>query len=67
MLTIKICDECKSEFYKPSSLMENLCPECASALYGYNNCQHEFVNHRCKKCYRNENSSDYVDKIKSQK
>jgi len=66
MSIIKICNECKSEFYKQSSIMENLCPECASVLYGYKNCPHEFVNNRCEKCYWNGNSSDYVDKIKPQ-
>ena len=24
--------------------MKNLCPECSSILYGYENCEHEFVN-----------------------
>lgn len=48
MLTIGICSECKSEFYKQSSAMEHLCPECASSLYGYKNCQHDFTNVRCK-------------------
>ena len=64
---IIICDECKSEFYKSSSLMDKLCPECSHSLYGYENCEHDFTNQRCKKCYWNGNSSDYVDKIKSQK
>ncbi len=32
---ITICDECGSEFYKDSSSMENLCPECSNILYGY--------------------------------
>lgn len=66
MLTIGICSECKSEFYKQFSAIEHLCPECASALYGYKNCQHEFANVRCKKCYWNGNSSDYIDQLKSQ-
>lgn len=67
MSTIKICDECKSEFYKDSSLMENLCPECSNILYDYKNCEHEFTNQRCVKCYWNGNSSSYLDKIKTSK
>lgn len=62
--SLKVCDECKSEFYKSASLMENLCPECASLLYGYKNCEHQFENKRCNKCYWNGNSSDFLDKIK---
>jgi predicted RNA-binding Zn-ribbon protein involved in translation (DUF1610 family) len=63
---IKICDECGSEFYKDSSSMENLCPECSNILYGYENCEHELVNDRCIKCYWNGNSSEYLDKIKAE-
>lgn len=62
--TIKVCDECKSEFYKEISSMENLCPECSHVLYGYKNCQHDFIDQRCVKCYWNGNSSDYIDTIK---
>ena len=63
---IMICDECGSEFYKDSSSMENLCPACSNILYGYENCDHEFVNDRCFKCYWNDNSSDYLDKVKAE-
>jgi len=63
--SIKICEECKSEFYEKSSQMKNLCPECAHQLYGYKNCKHEFNNHRCLKCYWNGNSSDYINKLKT--
>lgn len=59
-----VCDECKSEFYKDSSLMQNLCPECASILYGYQKCDHNFKDNRCKKCYWNGNSSEYIDSLK---
>jgi predicted RNA-binding Zn-ribbon protein involved in translation (DUF1610 family) len=66
MSAIKICNECKSDFYKDSSLMENLCPECAHILYGYENCEHDFTNQKCcKKCYWNGKSSEYVNKLKS--
>lgn len=59
-----VCDECKNEFYEKSSIIKNLCPECAHILYGYENCNHEFINNRCKNCYWNGNSSDYANKIK---
>lgn len=29
---IKICDECKSEYYGIASAMKNLCPECVHIL-----------------------------------
>lgn len=65
MSDIKICNECKSEYYKDKSVMENLCPECSNILYGYKNCKHEFDNLRCVKCYWNGNSTDYLNKIKN--
>ena len=30
---IKICDECRSDFFVKKSKMENLCPNCAHLLY----------------------------------
>ncbi|MEN9488332.1 MAG: hypothetical protein RL494_597 [Bacteroidota bacterium] len=56
----EICSECQSEFYVATSKMENLCPECAFYLYGYKNCEHQFENERCVKCYWNGNHSDYM-------
>jgi predicted RNA-binding Zn-ribbon protein involved in translation (DUF1610 family) len=64
---IKICNECKSEFKAKFSEMENLCPECASILYGYENCVHKFKNNRCEKCYWNGKSSEYIIKLKNSK
>ena len=64
---IKICDECQSEFKTKSSVMENLCPECANVLYGYENCNHKFENNRCEKCYWNGKSSDYIVELKNRK
>lgn len=29
-----VCNECGSKFLKSSSVMESLCPECASIIYG---------------------------------
>ena len=37
-----VCDECGSLFFKGSSQMMGLCPECAHILYGYPNCAHHF-------------------------
>lgn len=37
-----VCNECSSKFLKSTSVMESLCPECASIIYGYPNCNHIF-------------------------
>ncbi|WP_091508628.1 hypothetical protein [Flexibacter flexilis] len=63
---ISKCDECRSEFFAQVSPLPQLCPECASVLYGYANCQHVFENGRCKHCYWNGKSSAYVQKLKNQ-
>ena len=59
---ISKCDECGSEYYSGSSLMKNICPECAHALYGYPNCSHVFENGRCMLCYWDGSKSDYLKK-----
>ena len=61
---LNICDECNSEFNKESSEMENHCPECSLVLYGYPNCEHNFIENRCEKCYWNGKSSEYIEKLK---
>lgn len=61
---INICDECNSEYYSDTSQMSNLCPECSTILYGYENCKHEFANGRCLKCFWNGNTSDYLQELK---
>ena len=48
---LAVCDECGSLFFKGSSQMMGLCPECAHVLYGYPNCPHRFLNGRCVNCY----------------
>ena len=48
---LAVCDECGSLFFKGSSQMMGLCPECAHVLYGYPNCPHRFLNGRCVSCY----------------
>lgn len=57
---IAICDECKSEYYKRSSNMTSLCPECANILYGYPPCNHSFAGGRCVHCYWNGKHSRYI-------
>ena len=57
---IKTCDECGSKFYASASKMQSLCPECASILYGYENCNHVFENGRCVKCFWDGSRSEYV-------
>jgi len=64
--TITICTECKSEYYQHSSNMTSLCPECAHVLYGYENCNHQFENGRCIKCFWNGNSTEYIKKLKKE-
>ena len=64
---IKKCDECESEFFADSSEMIKLCPNCSHNLYGYKNCDHNFSNGRCSKCYWNGAHSDYVNGLKSKK
>lgn len=44
--------------------MSRLCPECASILYGYENCSHHFENGRCLNCFWNGNVSEYIQKLK---
>ncbi len=63
---IIICDECESEFYQAHSKMISLCPECANTLYGYDNCQHDFIDGRCLKCYWDGSSSTYIEKLKTE-
>ena len=56
----KICDECESEYYKESSEMMGLCPDCAHNLYEYPNCIHEFEAGKCVKCGWNGQTSGYL-------
>ena len=60
MKETNICSECGSEFLKGASKMMGLCPECASVLYGYENCNHVFKNGKCIKCMWNGSRSDYI-------
>jgi len=55
-----VCVECKSDYFKNSSEMAELCPNCAHELYGYPNCKHKFDNGNCKKCGWNGKQSEFV-------
>lgn len=55
-----ICVECESEYYKDSSKMGSLCPDCAYQLYEYPNCNHKFENGNCIKCGWNGQTSEYL-------
>ncbi len=57
---IKICSECESEYFKESSEMTDLCPDCAHQLYNYSNCKHKFENGNCSKCGWNGKTSEYL-------
>ncbi len=39
--------------------MESLCPECAHLLYGYERCEHDFVEGRCTRCHWDGSVSDF--------
>jgi hypothetical protein len=58
------CDECLSLYYRSTSQMEALCPECAHVLYGYPQCEHDFKNGRCTKCYWDGSVSKHINEIK---
>lgn len=59
---IKICDECESSYFNDSSKMESMCPECASTIYDYKPCEHQFKNNRCIKCHWDGSVSEYIKK-----
>ena len=63
---LALCDECGSLFFKGSSQMMELCPECAHVLYGYPNCDHHFQNGRCVNCYWDGSKSVYIKKQNQQ-
>ena len=63
---LALCDECGSLFFKGSSQMMGLCPECAHVLYGYPNCDHHFQNGRCVNCYWDGSKSVYIKKQNQQ-
>ena len=63
--TIRKCFECGSDFYYEVSPMEGLCTNCSSELYNYDNCEHQFEEGRCVKCYWDGSVSEYVKNLNS--
>jgi len=57
------CDECGSPFFTESSKMSDLCPECSSKLYGYENCSHSFEKGNCRKCGWDGSVSKFLNKV----
>ena len=55
-----VCIECESDYFKNSSKMAELCPNCARELYGYTNCEHKFDGGNCIKCGWNGNKSEFI-------
>lgn len=45
--------------------MPQLCPECAHRLYGYPNCDHDFVDGRCRLCRWDGSVSNYLYRSRS--
>ncbi|MFX9885224.1 hypothetical protein ABTP59_18740, partial [Acinetobacter baumannii] len=58
------CDECGSQYLKSKSSMASLCPECASIIYGYANCEHVFKEGRCIHCYWDGSTTTYIEDLK---
>ncbi len=58
------CDECGSPFFKDSSTMMGLCPECAHVVYGYPPCVHAFDDVGvCTLCGWDQSRSTYIEKV----
>jgi hypothetical protein len=60
----KKCDECGSLYYRETSKMESLCPECSHWLYGYKPCEHDFYEGHCNKCHWDGSVSEYIKNLK---
>ena len=61
-----ICTECESEYFKDSSEMKDLCPDCAHKLYEYPNCKHEFEKGNCMNCGWNGKTSEFLKKNRTE-
>ncbi|RYD31729.1 MAG: hypothetical protein EOP86_17275 [Verrucomicrobiaceae bacterium] len=59
----QVCDEGGGLFLLEASRMSGLCPECAHLLYGYEPCQHTFMEGRCLKCHWDGSVSAYCRKL----
>ena len=56
----RTCDECGSTYFVDASKMDALCPECAHHLYRHPNCDHAFVDGRCRHCAWDGSRSKYI-------
>ena len=61
---IKVCEECGSKYYAASSPMNSLCPECSHIIYGSEPCDHEFDGKRCRKCFWDGSTTEYITGLK---
>ncbi len=59
--TMRRCTVCQSLFFADSSVMTELCPECAHQLYDHARCDHEFRGDRCIVCFWDGTESEYVE------
>lgn len=55
-----VCDECGSPYFKRTSPMASLCPECAHRLYDCEPCAHRFEAGRCALCGWNGSVSKFI-------
>lgn len=58
--TYGTCVECGSAYKRSSSPMQELCPNCAHHLYGYENCVHQMQDGACIHCGWQGKVSDFI-------
>jgi hypothetical protein len=56
------CDECASLYFRDSSGLAALCPECAHQLYDHPRCDHDFERGRCLRCFWDGAVSEYLSR-----
>lgn len=56
----KACGECGSLYLADSSQMCEMCPQCSTIIFGYDPCNHVFVDGRCSLCYWDGSASRYI-------
>lgn len=61
--SLNICVECESLYYKKTSKMSALCPECSHILYSYPNCSHDMATGRCAICYWDGSRSAHLKSL----
>ena len=58
------CSECSSLYFKETSKMADLCPECSHYLYNYPNCNHKIEKGHCLLCFWDGSQSEYIKGLK---